>query len=256
MNRLSTYFTLAIVTFALFACEKDNPPPNTQVTPPTDFNGIRLASAGTVTLNFTEVFGNSPLKLDPDSFITQSGDTIKITDLKYYISHVSFVRSNGTVYNTGNHKLVDFGNSNNAIIMSVPAGDYTRLTFLLGVDSFNNHAGPMDGDLDPGLGMFWGWSTGYIFYRLKGWHGAERGAIAYDIGGVPNLLKIEFDLQAYKVDKNNISIAVNHDVAKFFSTPNVIQLKNVVTQIHTAGNPFIPTLTANMSNMFNLKSVQ
>jgi hypothetical protein len=248
------YFVFALL-IGFVACEEKDPPAAQPVIP-TDFNGIRLTESGSVSVNFEEVFGAAPLKLDPDSFITQSGDTIKISDLKYYISYISFTRSNGQVYNTQNHKLIDFGNANNQIILNVPAGDYTKLTFLLGVDSFNNHAGPLDGDLDPALGMFWGWNTGYIFYRLKGWHGANRTAIAYDVGGVPNLIKVELDLQSYKLAKNAVVVKVKHDVSGFFNSPNVIQLKNVVNQIHTADNPFIPTLKANMSAMFSLKSVE
>ncbi|MFN4973113.1 MAG: MbnP family protein [Bacteroidota bacterium] len=255
MKLLTHLYILSAFLFLMVGCEEKDPPAN-QVITPTDFNGIRFTESGTLTVNFEEVFSSLPLKLDPDSFITLSGDTVKITDLKYYISHVSFIRSNGQVYNSQNHKLVDFGNANNGITLNVPAGDYSKITFLLGVDSFNNHAGPLDGDLDPSLGMFWGWNTGYIFYRLKGWHGINRAAIAYDIGGVPNLIKVELDLQAYKVNKNSVTVKINHDVARFFNAPNIIQLKNVVNQIHTADNPFIPTLKANMGTMFSLKSVE
>ena len=70
------------------------------------------------------------------------------------------------------------------------------------------------------------------------------------------MIKVELDLQAYKVNKNSVTVKINHDVARFFNAPNIIQLKNVVNQIHTADNPFIPTLKANMGTMFSLKSVE
>lgn len=245
-------YTFVVLTAFLIASCEDEPEEQTI----TEFSGIRLTSNGNVNINFSEMFGNTPLKLAPDSFNTASGDTVKITDLKYYVSHVTFTRADGSQFNTQNHKLIDFGNVNNAIVLPLAAGNYTKVSFLLGVDSLNNHSGMQEGDLDPSYGLFWGWNTGYIFYRIKGRYGAAQSAYAYDIGGVANLLKIEVDLSGVKVEKNNPTILLKHDVSKFFNAPNAVTLRNVSSQIHTANDPLIPTFTANMKGMFSLISVQ
>lgn len=55
-----------------------------------------------------------------------------------------------------------------ALTLTLAAGRYDSLSFLLGVDSLHNVSGAQTGALDPIKGMFWTWRTGYVMAKLEG----------------------------------------------------------------------------------------
>jgi hypothetical protein len=54
------------------------------------------------------------------------------------------------------------------VLDSVPVGNYTKLSFGIGVDAARNHSGDQPGDLSPNNGMLWTWATGYKFWVMEG----------------------------------------------------------------------------------------
>jgi hypothetical protein len=267
MNRSKHIFIILVFAALISSCERDKPsdngvttpPVQAPLTPPENFTGLFFATNGTLTLQMNHVFGGQALRANPSPFVvaaTAANDTVTVTDLVYYVSHIKLTKSDNSVINLKNNHLLNHATGRTAITVNVPAGHYTRMEFLLGVDSVNNHSGLQDGDLDAANGMFWTWSTGYIFYRVIGRHSASNTAFVYHIGGLQNLINISFDLNAYAINKNNIAISCKHDLATFFNSPNVIDLKTMVNQVHTATNPIIPSLTANMAGMFSITSIQ
>jgi hypothetical protein len=251
INRIYSISAIFILLFIAFSCEKE------KVEAKPEFKGIKLSQNGNVTVKMNHLFGTNNFDLDPVKFYTAAGDTIRFTDLKYYISHVTFTKADGSSVNLMNNHLLDHNTSNTSMQLSLPAGNYTGISFLLGVDSVNNFSGLQEGALDPAYGMFWTWSTGYIYYGLKGWHDQKDTSIAfvYDIGGYKNLVKISLDLSAYKIESNNVKIDIKHDVQSFFNTPNIIDLKTMEKQVHTENNIIIPLLKPNMQNMFSIINV-
>jgi hypothetical protein len=122
-------------------------------------------------------------------------------------------------------------------VLYVPEGEYKSITFIVGVDSTRN---TMDisrrtGVLDPtgvASDMYWGWNSGYIFFKIEGTSPAVVTAgnvFQYHVGGfggynspTPNNLKtITLDLTARGTPKvkagkeTNIHLFV--DVLKAFS---------------------------------------
>ncbi|MEO5563928.1 MAG: MbnP family protein, partial [Chitinophagaceae bacterium] len=60
------------------------------------------------------------------------------------------------------------------IRVNLPEGEYDQLNFVLGVDSLRNtmNISKRTGVLDPANamdhGMYWGWNSGYIFFKMEG----------------------------------------------------------------------------------------
>lgn len=96
---------------------------------------------------------------------------MEISDLKFYISSVSLRKDGMPVWKEVNgYHLVDASDpSSLEIELAPPEGKiFDTLEFHLGVDSAKSESGIMDGDLDPLLGMYWTWQSGYIHFRLEG----------------------------------------------------------------------------------------
>lgn len=115
-----------------------------------------------------------------------NGDTLVFNNIKYYVSNIKLKKSDGTWWEDPySYYLVDLGITDGNLINldSVPEGDYTDITYTIGVDSIHNISGPQTGALSTSNNMFWSWNTGYIFMKLEGTSPQSNGAFSFHLGG-------------------------------------------------------------------------
>lgn len=116
-----------------------------------------------------------------------TGDTITFDFLNYYLSNIKLQRADGSewVQPESYHLIrLSSGSLANLLLQNVPEGDYTAITFTIGVDSLRNVSGLQEGALAPSNGMFWSWNTGYIFVKAEGTSPqAPNGSFKYHLGG-------------------------------------------------------------------------
>lgn len=111
------------------------------------------------------------------------------TAFKFYIHNIELINTDsGKVFSLADDKyyLVDFADSaSTEIKIGVFPYVYNRISFTLGVDSAQNVSGAQTDALDPALGMFWTWNTGYIMAKLEGTSSKspQAGKFEYHIGG-------------------------------------------------------------------------
>ena len=160
-----------LLSLFLAGCNDDSPAPN--------IYPLRLS--------FKQTAGNQPLSLN-GSYTTPLGEPITITAFKYYISNIELVGPAGKtdkIYN--NYFLIDAKEpATNSVVVMAPGTNYTAIRFVVGVDSARNVSGVQTGALDPALGMFWTWNTGYIMAKLEGKSAvstAPQQGVTYHIGG-------------------------------------------------------------------------
>jgi hypothetical protein len=168
---------LALVAFSavLTACKDDKDEP------------VAIKKFGEVTIDFENVVGANSLQLNRTTpYETPAGDKFTVTTFRYYISNIKFTKANDSVYaQPESYYLIDQAReaSRRFTIPNVPAGDYTGLTFTIGVDAARNSGGVQAGALAPS-DMFWTWDTGYIFTKLEGRSDqSPNKGIVFHIGG-------------------------------------------------------------------------
>jgi hypothetical protein len=134
--------------------------------------------------------------------------------------------------------------------VKVPEGNYTSVSFLLGVDSLRStmDISKRTGVLDPsgGMddGMYWGWNSGYIFLKMEGTSpqapldptGVRK--YRYHIGGfggysaptINNIKKITIDLNSRGIAQVRTNRSANvHlmvDISKVLSGTTNVSLAN------------------------------
>lgn len=183
-------------------------------------NTNNTVKAGDVNLEFEHVWGmnEAPFSLNKVLVHPLTGDTSTINLLKYYVTNIAFIKADGSIWKQPeSYHLID--PENNVInLKEVPEGDYTSMTLTIGVDSTRNCSGLQSGALSPINGMFWSWSTGYIFFRMEGTSPqSPSGNLIYHLGG-------------YKFPYN----AINE---RTFVLPQVLSVKrNALPQIHLKAN--------------------
>lgn len=158
-------FMAAVLSITVISCGDDDEE-NPQPTPP--------AGEGKITLHFDNQYdpmNGEDLELGK-KYVTTNGDTIMISQVRYYVSNVKFYNGSELVYEEDNsYYLIENtdANTREMIDFNIPAGDINRIEFAIGVDAANNDTlGAGKGDLALSDGMFWSWNTGYKFLRMDG----------------------------------------------------------------------------------------
>jgi hypothetical protein len=266
MRNLLILLTIAGFSVAFQSCKDDGDDNTTTTTTsststtgnPTNDSGVTFTAPGTLKINISHNFGNTALAKTPASYVTTANDTIRVEQLTYYISHVVLTTAGGNKVNLQNNNLIDFtpGQNGEIILNNVPAGNYTSVNYILGVDSASNSTGSHVGDLDPSNGMYWSWSTGYVYIRLKGRYSAQNSSFSFDIGGDDHRMSVSHSFMSYKVSGTTINANVKFDISRIFSTPNLYDLKIETGEIHSSGSPAIAKLKPNMEGAFSLTGVQ
>ena len=129
-------------------------------------------------MKFNNVVGNQPLTLTTGNYTNGSGEPFTVTTLNYYISNIKLKKADGSDYivpQDSSYFLVKQSDSTSRVITlrNVPVGNYSGVTFTVGVDSLRNtmNISRRTGALDPAAGaegMYWDWNSGYIFFKLEG----------------------------------------------------------------------------------------
>ncbi|MCF0054604.1 MbnP family protein [Dyadobacter sp. CY356] len=232
-----------------------------------------VAGNGKLSLKFDNVSGNQDLKLDSTKYTNSSGEDFTVTTLNYFISNIKLVRDDGKTYTIpqdSSYFLIRESDPKSRIVTlnQIPEGNYTGIEYIIGVDSLRSVSGidKRVGALDPSGdpedgGMYWAWSSGYIFLKLEGISSKAESANnkfyyhigffgGYDSKTVNNIKTVKLDFAGNKavVASGNVpQIRLVGDVQKVFNGPVPISI---------AKNPSIMfdfTLSSNAAN--NYKSM-
>ncbi len=259
-NKLSILLSVLVLAFS--SCKKDS-----ENTTPT--------GTGTVSFEFDNVVGSTQMVLDSTgtTFTNSSGEKFSLTQFNYYISNIRLKKANGTEFvapQDSSYFLVMESSEDSQMpeIHNVPAGDYTSITFTIGVDSLRStmdlsrRTGVLAPDYLPGHGMYWSWNSGYIFLKAEGISPAAPDstgkAFFYHIGGFGgyssatynNIKTITLPMpESGATVRSNINpeIHILVDAAKLFDGPKPLKIaENPVTM----WSPASLDISNNYKNMF------
>jgi len=166
------------------------------------------------------------------------GETYTIGRFKYYVSSIRFISAAGNLeFETGNQCFLvnDDDEQSKTISLEVPEGNYTAISFLLGVDSLHNVSGAQTGVLDPVNGMFWTWNTGYVIVKLEGKSPVSTlpgNLVEYHLGGYKGpdkanrRITLRFPKDNIEVTKKKSTVVeVKVDINSFFNGLNELPIK-------------------------------
>jgi hypothetical protein len=240
MKKPFTLLCYCYIIFFTFSCSDDEP-----------------QQVGKLEIEFDNLVGTDNLILNTTDqpYTNAAGETFNVSTLRYYISNIEAKRNDGTIYkdevsNDGSkgYYLIDesIASSQRIELENVPVGDYTDITFTIGVDAAKVTDGAQTGALDVAKGMFWDWNSGYIFVMLEGKSASssdESKAIVYHVGGYESDPDVAYLANNVKVktvsvgsepamvrDDETPEIHMIVDVNKFFASPNKIKFSETPVQ--------------------------
>jgi len=169
MKSLYTFFMTLLFSAVvlLTACSKNPVEPN--------YDQRALAP---LAVEFDNIVGGQKLVLNTGTYVNALGQSYNIQLLQYFISNIQVKKADGTTYTVNadsSYFLIRQDDPTSRFArVKVPEGNYTALTFTVGVDSLRStmDISKRTGVLDPGAGnhdgMYWGWNSGYIFFKMEG----------------------------------------------------------------------------------------
>ncbi|OAQ39694.1 hypothetical protein A5893_08915 [Pedobacter psychrophilus] len=207
---------VAIAAVAFMSCKKED--------------AGEITGSGTLNFEFENVVGNQPLVLTTQNYTNTKGESYKVDMFKYYVSNIQLLKADGSIYNVPeSYFLIDQSDASTLkpSLSNLPAGDYTKISYTIGVDSARNFAGAQTGVLAPEKAMFWSWNSGYVFVKMEGTSPTSTAAnhnLIFHIGGasatVNAIRKVSFNIDPnilrIRTDKSPI-IHFKADVAAMFN---------------------------------------
>lgn len=187
-----------------------------------------------ININFIPTFSNENLILNK-KYISNNID-YEFKNIKFYVSDIELILENNLVLiDSIKYHLIDLENLKTIKINNKNNNPIKKIRFNLGIDSVSNTSGIMEGDLDPTLGMYWTWQSGYINIRVEGKSEkcpARKNLFQYHLGGYlyPNLAiqELEFNIN------NQDNIIINIDIEKYMNNIDITKNYQIMSPSITA----------------------
>lgn len=261
-NKFFSFALIALVfSLAFSSCKKED-----EINP-NDKNSLFV--------NFENKVGASALTLGT-AYTNGSGEDFTVTTLNYFVSNVSLKKEDGTTVSFPNqYFLIRQSDASTWApeLKDVPAGNYTSITFNVGVDSTKSvsDVSQRTGALDVATnGMYWSWNSGYVFFRFEGTSSvvpaSSSGAKAFQLhvggyGGIAatsktanNNRSVTLALPTKATVRNNIApkLQMYADLAKVFNGTTVLKLATT-NSVHSPAAA-VP-IANNYATMFSVNRV-
>jgi len=263
-NTLLKSIALMAITLAFTSCSDDDSAVN------------NITGTGSVGIEFDNSFAGNDLILNTQPNTTSNNEVLKISAIKYIVSNIVLIKADGSAftYPKGeSYFIVDEANTNTHILnlSNVPAGDYTKVKFGIGVDQeqFNLGASGQGNflALAQAEDMLWSWSAGYKFLAFEGTFTSPAVTAATPFmvhtgqtGTDYNYTTITLDMPSKALVRPTITPIVHivADLSKIIDGTNKIKLSDnnmggMGAMIMGGAN--LPLITANLNSMFSVNHV-
>lgn len=262
MKSYISFFAITATTFLLSSCSGDDAASD-------------LSGTGTVNVEFDNAFGADDLILgapNPNSL----SENLSVTTAKYIVGNFRFIKSDGTTvsYQGDRHYFIVDETDASSLVLAlggIPAGDYTKVTFGVGVsqDDFNLGASGQGDFLAEAQAedLLWSWSAGYKFAALEGsftsasvTEPAPFMIHTGQTGSAYNYTEVTLDLPAKALVRQGITPQVHlvADLSRITDGTHKIELSahnGMGMGAMIMGGTILSDITANISGMFRVDHV-
>lgn len=254
-NILNKAIAIMAICATLISCTKDDEP---------------ITGNGSLELEFDNAFETNDLILTTQSNTTSNDEVLKVSKLKYIISNIVLTKEDGSTFTypkSESYFIIDEATSTSLIpeLENIPAGNYTKIKFGIGVDKTQWELGATgQGDLLTNAetaGMISSWTTGYKFIAFEGTFTSptvttdtpfmvHTGQTETDY----NYTEVTLTLPTKALVRTKITpeIHVIVDVSKLIDGTNKIKLSEGATIM---GGTKLPLIIANLNDMFRVDHV-
>lgn len=231
-----------------------------------------ITGEGSVSVEFDNSYLTSDLLLSTATYLANDTEEIKISDVKYIVSNIRLENEEGVIFTYPKEEsyfIVSEADTDSQFITlsNIPAANYTKITFGIGVDQEKYLEGATDqGDfltLAQDAGMMWSWQAGYKFFVYEGLYTSNatttETAFAFHMGShgssLDNYKEITLDLTNSARVRTDLTpeIHVVADLSNVLSGTTTFLLDDAA-QIHVDAVKS-PQIATNVNSMFTIDHV-
>lgn len=235
-----------------------------------------VGGTGNLAIEFDNSFNGNDLILNNQSNTTSTGEVLKISTIKYIVSNIVLYKEDGSSFaypKSDSYFIVDESNSASLVLdlQNVPAADYTKVKFGIGVDQeqFNLGASGQGNFLAQAQAadLLWSWSAGYKFLAFEGTFTSSTVTVdtpfmvhTGQTGTDYNYTEVTLDMPTKALVRATITpqIHIIADLSKIIDGTNKIKLSDnnmggMGAMIMGGAN--LPLITANLNGMFSVAHV-
>jgi hypothetical protein len=215
-----------------------------------------------VTFKFIHYVGKEPLVLDTIRYTNLFGNKYSVATLKYFVSNIILQKSDGDSLELKEVFYIDAAINKTATFTlsgKIPAGTYSRLSFLFGLNKEQNVSGKFPNP--PENRMEWPETMGggYHYMKLEGKidsAGEIKNFQAHtgQLNGTPHFIKVILPAARFRIDNKGVNILIIMDINEWWHNPNTIDL-NRITSIMDNG-PVQQRLMENGGDVFSIGSIK
>ncbi|RZJ30683.1 MAG: hypothetical protein EOO48_04305 [Flavobacterium sp.] len=261
MKTIKNLVALAAMAVACFSCSNDD--------------GGAPTGTGNLGIEFDNAFKNNDLVLGSPGNITSLGESLTISNVKYIISNIVLTKEDGSTFTypkSDSYFIVDESDENTHVLEleSIPAGNYNKVTFGVGVDEsqYNLGESAQGGFLSvaTAAGMLPDWPNGFTSLSMAGQFTSPTVSATTDFlvktGKTPNqynYTEVTLDLPTKALVRTNITpeIHIVADVSKVIDGNNKIALSEHINSgsVTITDGSLINQMVANFPQMFSVAHV-
>ncbi|WP_282124378.1 MbnP family protein [Algibacter mikhailovii] len=257
--KIKTLACFVMLAISIISCSSDD-------------SGETITGTGTILIEFDNAYQDSDLLLGSSSYNASGTEKIKISKVKYIISNIKLEDEDGNVYvipKNESYFIIDESNEDSQMIelSDVPAANYTKITYGLGVDQAKYLEGANgQGDFlikAQEAGMMWSWQAGYKFFVFEGLYTSAttttETAFAYHMGShgssLDNYKEVSMSFANTARVRTNMSpiIHIVADLSNTLMGTTVFKLDDA-PQIHVDAVKS-PQIATNISAMFTVHHI-
>jgi len=225
-------------------------------------------SKANLTFNFTSLFGEEPLMMLSRNYEYEDSMDIQLQLFQFYLTDVKLLKADGSSVAVPDVAIINFGDVYDAeaaergkdFTLEVPTGDYTGVSFGVGVEESLNKKSPSDYEVGhPLTENYWGPQTGYIFFKFEANGDLEPDGdfsetVTLHIGGDDNFTPFSFNQPFTLAENGTETISFEVDLRRILVDEDGEYVNFREIQVnHATDTPAALFMGSNVQNAVRLK---
>jgi hypothetical protein len=229
------------------------------------FSSCKKEGPTTFTLQLKAKYGNQNFEMNSTN-TDPAGRYVSLSTLKFYLSHINLIKSDGSTVNVASVAIFDFSDTANLTSVSVKniQGSFTGISFACGLDSLTNDTTnalnySLPNPFSYTYNMYWP-MIDYQFEILEGkWDDQDtsflHNGLLYHIGTNAAYRQTQLN-KSFSVSGNPYTMTVYLDVEQIFNNTPTGETINLVTQPSSMSTDYPAVMTIFVDNFSKSFSIE
>jgi len=197
-------------------------------------------------------FDAADFRADTIMYTNAAGYTISISKLQFYLSNIKLIKNDGSFYAMDQVLYFDAKKTSfsSALLADIPAGNYSGISFLIGLDSLKNKQYGLPSTVENN-NMEWPMG-GYHFLKMEGYFldSAKTYGYAMHLGENGNAVSVTLTNRPFVIGAETTTLALKMNINEWYKNPAIYNFR-IDGDYSMNSQAAMAKLKSNGSDIFN-----